>query len=403
MGIKKSFIYLICITGIPVTAFAAEPAATASPQPAYEEEEPEGLDSYDAQDDYHDPVYLDNLDALTSFYWDDYFTQNLRVYLANYLYYFTGDEDTYYEGAVVRRTLKESPAYGGVITFDVRLGEDMIHCEYHKRLKVFGFKSVYGDMSLNTQFAISKSGKAVSKDTLKEFAETKLKKLIPESPNIKRKAEEKVWVGQTTWSGRLLAPRKWFFLEEGADVSLMRNTDYSESQIKSMLVYMEKKSKGRVNFSSCTPQLIQFYKDSHADIAGMLAIVLTEGNYREDSNAKYWNFYDTEVPAGGTAADGGKYWNAKADCKNMGSAMVTGFQWIYTNYWQRGQDTFYKMSFYDYGYPQSEEEADTAPVLDHCYNPWFADQAYIASGFDDYYAWCNKCARHRAELIKAAR
>ena len=365
-------------------------------------DEPEGRESYDEQDNYRDVVSIDNLDKFTDFYWDGYCTQNLKVYLANYLYYFTGDGDAYYEGSIIEGSFKDTGDYGGTVRFDVQLEDTLIHCEYHKKFKLFGFDSSYGDMTLKTQFVISDKGYAISEKTLKKYAEGRLGMIRPKSPNGRRTTVDKVWVGSATWKGDTYAPEKWFCLEDGADVSLTNHKDYTESQIKDMLIYLEKKSKGKIDFSICQPEVVEFYKNSHADIAGMLAILVAEGGCKAGERTEHWNFFNSNTPQGGTSIKNSGYWDAKADCKSMGSAMVTGFQWIYANYWKKGQDSFYKMSFNDYGHPQDSSEAEKVPAIDHCYNPWFADKGYTASGFEDYYAFCNKCARYRRELIGAA-
>ena len=194
----------------------------------------------------------------------------------------------------------------------------------------------------------------------------------------------------------------WFYLDEGADDNLLGNTEYSEADVLRMLTYLQTKSGDKIKFTQCLPEVWDFYRETGVDIGAMLAIIVTEGNTNPESYAKYWNFFNYKTPPGGTSIEGKQFWNAKADCKTIGEAMVACFQWIYGNYWLKGQDTYYKMTFNGYGYPQSEEEAKEAPQLFHCYCPWFDDTGYIKSGFDDYYAWCNKCARNRQDLARAA-
>ena len=370
----------------------------------YVEEEIEGADSYDEQDNYRDYVTITNLNEFQGFYDDTYNVVNLKVFLADYLYYFTG-EDEYYTGHIDADSFENTSKYGGTIVFDVYLDEypDMpIRCEYHKRFKLFGFDSDIGDMSLGAQFFISECGLDISSKTLKAYADGTLGQYLPMSGNKKRNPSDKVYIANTTWKGNTYNVNGWFYLDEGADESLLGNSVYSESDVQRMLIYLQNRSGGKIQFSRCLPEVWQFYEETHADIGAMLAIIMTEGNTNPGSYAAYWNFFNYKTPPGGTSIPGTSFWDAKTDCSTIGEAMVTCFYWIYGNYWLKAQDTYYTMSFNQYGYPQSAEEAKDAPKLTHCYCPWFDDTGYVRSGFDDYYAWCNKCARNRQDLMKAA-
>lgn len=131
--------------------------------------EPEGLEQYDEQDvpPYH--VDVTNTEVLREFFDDSYFTRNLRIELANYLYYFTQDGDTHYSATINEGAVHNTDA--GTIAFDVtvdKFPDELVHCEYHPIHKLFGFKSGLGDMSLEIQNKISSEGKSVSRQTLME-------------------------------------------------------------------------------------------------------------------------------------------------------------------------------------------------------------------------------------------
>ena len=400
------FVVLAMVIVPAVAIFAAESTShTVDAEEEFDESGIVGLDSYDEQDNYREVVAIDNIEDFRAAYNDGYNVQNLDNYLANYLYYFTGDDSAYYTAHIDKDSIENASRYGGIITFDVTVDEypDItIHCEYHKRFKLFGFDSDIGDMSLGAQFFISECGLDISSKTLKAYADGTLGQYLPMSGNKKRNPSDKVYIGNTTWKGNTYNVNGWFYLDEGADESLLGNSVYSESDVQRMLIYLQNRSGGKIQFSRCLPEVWQFYEETHADIGAMLAIIMTEGNTNPGSYAAYWNFFNYKTPPGGTSIPGTSFWDAKTDCSTIGEAMVTCFYWIYGNYWLKGQDTYYMMSFNQYGYPQSAEEAKDAPKLTHCYCPWFDDTGYVRSGFDDYYAWCNKCARNRQDLMKAA-
>lgn len=363
--------------------------------------EPEGIVQYDRMDDYHDPVSISNISYLQDTYDDGYDVANLKVYLSNYLYYFTLDDETVYHAQIIEGSMREESRYGGILTFSVTVDEfpDMeILCEYHKKFKLFGFESVLGDMSLEAQFVISKSGRDISRESLTDYANGTLGVLMLISANKKREPVSQVWINDTTWEGKLYAVNGYFMLDEGVDETCLGKRALSESDIETMLLYLQQAGGDTVHFISCQKELESFYEKTHVDVAAMLAIILAEGTYNDRGNGKYWNFYNMPAPIGGTVIPGTELWDAKSDCKTVGEALVASFQWIYQNYWLKGQDSYYKMSFNRYGFPQTGEEADSAPAIEHSYSPWFLDRGYISSGFDDYYAWCNRCARSRRVL-----
>jgi hypothetical protein len=218
--------------------------------------------------------------------------------------------------------------------------------------------------------------------------------------NKKRTTSKQVYIGETTWRGKLYAVNGMFNLDDLADSSCLGRMAMTGTEIEDMLLYLEEMNDGGIDFSACAPELEEFYKDTHVDVAAMLAMIITAGNYSDKSNGKYWNFFDMPAPDGGSMIPGSELWDAKSDCSTIGEAMVASFQWIYRNYWLKGQDSYYRMSFNRYGYPQDAAEAEQAPTIEHGYNPWFDDKGYVSSGFDDYYAWCNKCARNR-ELLQS--
>ena len=366
--------------------------------------EPEGSESYDEDDDYHDVVSVSNIDLLATYYDDGYDVANLKVYLANYLYYFTGDDESSYEAELIESSFRNSSKYGGIICFALTVDAfpgKIIECEYHKKFRLFGFKSGIGDMSLYAQFYISDSGYNITAGTLKEYAAGTLVRLTPRSGSSKRNPKERAYISSVTWNGETITAERFFYIDEEAERTLLGNEDYTESSMDRMLLTFRKKSKGGVRFTDCLPELWDFYMETGVDIAGVLAIAATEGALEDSKNTEHWNFFNTPTPKGGTSIADTDLWDAKADCRTMGEAMVSEFRWMYKNYLLKGQDTFYKMSFDGYGKPESKEDADKAAV-NHSYRPWFTDRSYILSGFDDYYAWCNKCARYRKEFINAA-
>lgn len=135
---------------------------------------PVGMEQYDAQDTDPHHVRVKNLEAISDFTDDSYLQANLRVFLANYLYYFTQDRNAHYDATIFESLVHNNEK--GLIVFDVivdKYPDTKIHCEYNPVQRLFGFDSSLGDMSLDVQYAIAGDGKAVSRKTLLEYAPEK--------------------------------------------------------------------------------------------------------------------------------------------------------------------------------------------------------------------------------------
>ena len=197
----------------------------------------------------------------------------------------------------------------------------------------------------------------------------------------------------------------WFYIY-GSDEPLDGGGfSYSKTEIHTMLAYLEglsrsKTPKGRtpIDFTSATDELYEWQQSTGKDVAAILAICLTEGGYWNGHGCNYYNFFSWTVSEGETREGSSSWWNAKADCGTVSRAVVRGCEKTFEKYWGRGQNTYYKMCFNKYGYPQTREAAIAAESgWYHCYCPWW-DDAYAAS-HNSRDAWCNKSAVNRQKLL----
>lgn len=226
----------------------------------------------------------------------------------------------------------------------------------------------------------------------------------------------------------------WIYLVEGADEALDGGHYYTKEQIRAMLHYMNSWSKidtSRYDFTKCTEDCYQYNLKTGADIAGFLAIIMTE--YSPKIAVPTYNWFNITAygsESGFKTSAGSKYtwWNAKAEFSgkyaNMGYSTLEGccmvkcMDKIYTNYWtspKRKQNTYYRMTFNQYGwdldgnvfFPQSWDEAivqeNRMEKAGHCYCPWWDDTGYLTTKFNPANLWCNKCAQCRAKLIYVAK
>ncbi len=203
----------------------------------------------------------------------------------------------------------------------------------------------------------------------------------------------------------------WFDIYPGADVRLDVDHYYTKEEIRLMLQYLENKSMLKkpanyIRFTQATDAVFEWNQKTGADISAMLAIIYSEGGYYSRHGVDHYNFFDFTTKDPKYTYEGNHpWWDAKKECGTISAAMVAGMKKIYKNYWTsaKGQNTYYKMCFYDYGYPQSREEAISADVrFTHSYCPWWDDTGYITTGYQSKNAWCNHCAAYRYYFLDAA-
>ncbi len=188
-------------------------------------------------------------------------------------------------------------------------------------------------------------------------------------------------------------------VSEGAVEPLSKGYSYTETDIRKMLSALDEMGEHTGGLPEGTKEVYEWHKKTGADVAGLLALIRSDGTYCNSHGIEHWNFF--LLPANGTDSSystfGGRtYYDAKADCSTVGEALVKGMDFIYRNYYLRGQDSFYKMAFNNYGFPKTLKEAEKAfPEITHSYLPWWEDDAYMSSGFDSEMAWVNRLARYR--------
>lgn len=231
-----------------------------------------------------------------------------------------------------------------------------------------------------------------------------------------------------------LVVNDWIYLIEGADEPLDGGHYYTLEQIRAMLSFMNSKTgvnTSSYDFTRCAEDVYRFNQATGADIAAFLAIICTENSPKIAIPTYNWfNITAYGDEAGYKTSPGSKYtwWNTKAQFSSSysslgystleGCCMVKCMNKIYGNYWtkpSRQQNTFFRMTFNQYGwnlsgetyYPQNWDEAIVQEnimdnVAGHCYCPWWDDVGYKATQFNPEYLWCNQCAKNRAKLLSVA-
>ncbi len=199
---------------------------------------------------------------------------------------------------------------------------------------------------------------------------------------------------------------KFLSLHDGAEDSLSSGYSYSEEEIEAMLTYLENKCGNAVDLSSAAKAVYLWQKETGADTAALLSLLYFEGGMSNPHGVEHWNFYTLPCPQDGTAYSSTAkrtYWDAKKDCNSVGEALIKGMSYIYDNYFAKGQDSFYKMSFNAYGYPQNIKEAVSAESgIYHSYLPWWDDVPYISTGYNSAFCWVNRLTEYRKDLRKVA-
>ena len=233
----------------------------------------------------------------------------------------------------------------------------------------------------------------------------------------------------------------WIYLTEGADEPLDGGYSYTTEQIRSMLSHMNSAVKvdtSKYDFTKATQDVAKWQQQTGADVAAILAIILTENtkeigyetynwlNYTatksERESGYYYQRASSNCPYCGKShkdVENGRYWynpkkryeqNLEGYTTVEGACMVDIMQKIYNNYWtgSRHQNTYFRMCFNQYGwnlegetyFPQNFDEAleqeNHMESVGHCYCPWWED-AY-AKSHDPAHLWCNKNAGYRAKV-----
>ncbi len=202
---------------------------------------------------------------------------------------------------------------------------------------------------------------------------------------------------------------EWYYLYDGADEPLDGGVYYSKSQIQIMLGYLESRSGGRTDYTSATDKIYQWNQETGADVAAMFAIIINETGCTSSYAVSHWNFFNFTASDGEPFFYGSnrehRWWDGRVACSNVGDALLHPMNKILNKYWRVGQNTYYKMCFNQYGYPQTREEAmarNSNPGFSHCFCPWWQDTGFLTTGHNSAYSWCNKNAKVRKQLIEMA-
>ena len=187
----------------------------------------------------------------------------------------------------------------------------------------------------------------------------------------------------------------WVRFYDGAFEDLTVKKLYSREQIRRMLVYLENAGRGAIRFSEATDAVYEYNQQTGRNVAGQLAIILTEGCHRRGSYGDTkWNFFDFKSVNG---------WMNFKEYGNMPDALVANFKWLdHKWFFGRGQKSYYLMCWRGYGNPQSSSEAlDANKRLSYSYCPWWDDVGFVAT-HDSANLWTNKCANYKRVLEKTA-
>ncbi len=212
----------------------------------------------------------------------------------------------------------------------------------------------------------------------------------------------------------------WVAIPEGAHAILTESDNLSLEEIERIMAYFQDRydSGGTGAYKgawmTAADELYAWQSSTGYSITGMLAIWMSEGGPSSRAGKDHWNFGNYVAGDGDPyylLGSSGYHWkDIKAMKPNFGDAVTYQLDDIARRYWQRGQNTYYSMSWWcgDHEYSaQSEEEAEFQfTQLSHCYCPYWDDQATVAheeKSIDPAYrGWCGNNALNRETLLSIA-
>lgn len=222
-------------------------------------------------------------------------------------------------------------------------------------------------------------------------------------------------------------------LSQDQILTLLTDSDVLTANIRESVLLNSEQA--RKDTAEC---LYKFQERNNASVCGLLAIMRQEGGFTSGVAVRGWNFFNISVGSSSdysgingysrfrdyksvfdssvnTSAPDGYY---ETDAVNALSAQI---DWIYLNYWSRGQNTYYSMSFNGYN---GEAGTDAYAGLSHCYCPPWDDRAmpYSNDSYRTYYGndgsvmtfapwgssnasyrgWVNNCGTFRGQFYAGA-
>ncbi|AOZ97845.1 hypothetical protein [Butyrivibrio hungatei] len=210
-------------------------------------------------------------------------------------------------------------------------------------------------------------------------------------------------------------------LVDGADTPLDGGYYYTRDEIAAMVFKVAHLKENSFNWDAVVDDLTEYQHATQVDVAALLAIVMTE--YSRGIGVPSYNWYNLTTKGNYyyLHPDTGqmKWWSPKKEYQNSYSTMATKYgttgyktlegccmvecmDSIVSRYWNKGQNTFYRMTFNTYGYPQDYDSSMAAmDNITHSYCPWWDDNGFTSTGKSEN-MWCNRNAINRMILLKVA-
>lgn len=211
----------------------------------------------------------------------------------------------------------------------------------------------------------------------------------------------------------------WYAVSEAARRDLKQSDNLSKDQIYNLLEWFSLKygNPEGCRLTDATEAVYNWQQSGGGSVTAVFGLFMQEGAMTTQNGLKHWNFGNF------TAAKGDESFKSNPNSKynwadframysDVGSAIADQLSRISRNYWDKGQSSFFAMSWRTYGgvydaqTPQEAAVQDNQSYFTHCYCPYWEDSAFRVTQEkvpDPAYAgWSNKCALYMESLRSIA-
>lgn len=207
----------------------------------------------------------------------------------------------------------------------------------------------------------------------------------------------------------------WYAISEAARKDLTQSDNLSREQIYKMLEWFSLKygNPEGCKLTDATDAVYNWQQSDGGSVLAVFGIFMQEGAMTTQNGLKHWNFGNFTAASGDISFKSNpnsKYnWaDFRAMYSDVGTAIVEQLTRISRDYWRRGQNSLFSMSWKTIGgvyNAQTPEEAaiqDHPSYFSHCYCPYWEDSAFKVTQEKvpnpAYGGWSNKCALYMESL-----
>ena len=205
----------------------------------------------------------------------------------------------------------------------------------------------------------------------------------------------------------------WYAVSEGARADLNVSDGLSKSQIYNLLnyIWIRNGSPASCRIIDATDAVYEWQQSTGGSVTAIFGIWMQEGAMTTTIGREHWNLGNFTAGKGDisfkTSPTSKYHWaDFKAMYPDIGSAIAEQLRRVKANYWNKGQNTFFAMSWKTvHGIYSAQGPSEACPQSDfvHCYCPYWDDSAFAVTSQKvpdpAYSGWSNKCAYFRSLLF----